>query len=65
MGTKIVDDLKAAGWENGPKYGTRAHTILADQIEMQNNIESELRARGILQREPEFALREGIPKSYS
>ncbi len=65
MGTKIADDLKAAGWENGPKYGTRAHTILANQIEMQSNIESELQSRGILEREPEFALREGIPKSYS
>jgi len=65
MGTKIADDLKAAGWENGAKYGTRAHTILADQIEMQNNTESELQARVILEREPEFALREGMPKSYS
>ena len=65
MGTKIADDLKAAGWENGPKYGTHAHKILAGQIEMQNNIESELQARGILERHPEFALRNGLPRTYS
>jgi hypothetical protein len=29
------------------------------------NIEAELQARGILERQPEFALREGLPRSYS
>ena len=64
LGTKIGDNLKALGWVNGSEYGTRTHKIFADILRMQN-IEAELQARGILERQPEFALREGLPKTYS
>jgi hypothetical protein len=64
LGTKISETLKALGWVNGPPLGTRAHKLFADILKMQN-IEAELQKRGVFQREPEFALREGQPKSYS
>ena len=64
MGTKIADDLKAAGWKSGPKYGTHAHGLLADQIEIQNAIEADCRPEGSWNASGVRTSR-GMPKTYS
>lgn len=65
MGTTILDNLKAEGWTKGPERGTRAHKILEYNLKMQKDIEASLQARGIVERHPEIALRDGQPRSYS
>jgi hypothetical protein len=63
MALRAAESARAAGLLNGLDYGNSVHREVAARLKI-SEVQRKLEERGVRELRPEFALLDGVPKSY-